>query len=49
MPKHNTVVPKLDIKPELLDELLNGARTPGEINTIRCSRLTRLIRYAAHD
>ena len=30
MPKHHNNVPKLDIKPELLDELLNGAKTPGE-------------------
>ncbi len=34
MPKHNTNVPKVDIKPELLDALLNGAKTPGEINTL---------------
>lgn len=34
MPKHNTPVPKLDIKPELLDELLKGSKTPGEINSL---------------
>lgn len=34
MPKHNNPVPKLDIKPELLDELLKGSKTPGEVNNL---------------
>jgi len=34
MPKHNNNVPSLDIKPELLDELLKGSKTPGDINTL---------------
>ena len=28
MPKHYPHVPKLDVKPELLDELLKGSKTP---------------------
>jgi transposase-like protein len=34
MPKHNNDVPTLDVKPEVLDELLKGAKTPGEINAL---------------
>jgi putative transposase len=34
MPKHNNDVPKLDVKPELLDELLKGNNTPAEINAL---------------
>ena len=34
MPKQNNHVPKLDVKPEWFDELLSGAKTPGEINTL---------------
>lgn len=35
MPKYNkNDIPKLDLKPEVLDELLKGAKTPGEINTL---------------
>lgn len=34
MPKHNNDVPKLDVKPEVLDELLKGARTPGDLNVL---------------
>ncbi|MHB8535815.1 MAG: IS256 family transposase [Sulfuricaulis sp.] len=34
MPKHHNNVPTLDIKPELLDELLKGSKTPGEINAL---------------
>lgn len=35
MPKYNkNDIPKLDVKPEVLDELLKGVNTPGEINTL---------------
>jgi len=34
MPKNNNDVPKLDVKPELLDELLKGNKTPAEINAL---------------
>jgi len=34
MPKHHNDVPKLDVKPELLDELLPGAATPGDIQVL---------------
>jgi len=35
MPKYNkNDVPKLDVKPELLDELLKGNKTPAEINAL---------------
>src|SRR6266566_637407 len=34
MPKQNNHVPKLDVKPEWFDELLSGAKTPGEINSL---------------
>ena len=34
MPKHNNNVPKLAVKPEVLDELLQGAKTPGDINAL---------------
>lgn len=33
MPKHNNI-PKIDVKPEVLDELLKGAKTPEEINAL---------------
>lgn len=35
MPKYNkNDIPKLDVKPEVLDELLKRAKTPGEINAL---------------
>lgn len=35
MPKYNkNHIPKLDVKPEVLDELLKGVNTPGEINAL---------------
>lgn len=35
MPKHNkNDCAKLDVKPEVLDELLKGAKTPSEINAL---------------
>lgn len=35
MPKHNkNDVPKLDVKPEVLDELLGGAKTAGDLTTL---------------
>jgi transposase-like protein len=34
MPKHHNNVPKLNVKPELLDELLKGNKTPAEFNTL---------------
>jgi len=35
MPKYNkNDIPKLDVAPEVLDELLKGAKTPGEINAL---------------
>lgn len=47
MPKHhNSDVLKLAVKPEVLDDLLKGARTPGKINALRKSLKKAILEHA---